>query len=744
MKPFTWLHLGLLGLALLNMISAVEVENSWGVYTIAVLAAALSLALSRPDGSSWMPRGAIYAMILLAAAYLLYEMFYPQEEPTVYILDLSHFMIFLACCKFFELSSHRDYALVATISFLLLVISGFASGSPIFGLVLVLDLTLGLVWLMHFQSVRAELLIAQRREKGMRPLGLALPVPRQTGVRRAAFMLPAMLCAIGMLLLAGLVFLAVPRGWGRGLFVRIQGVMPTAVTAYSPEITLEDAHLIEDDTPVMKVRFIDKDGPLNSERLVPYMRGTTFERYDRSRWFPLRRSQTLLTVASHGAPRSLARAMDLPPDAGVVTQEIWLGNLSSGYLFSMYPPLDISSKDIENIRLNEKDLSIHTDERPRSGVRYVVRTAMNLPPASRVLLDPPPENPTRPARMSVIHPDVRRFAQEFFERYGDPADPLQRRKLATNLCDYFTSGEFEYTLNRGARLQGTDAIRDFLFVRRRGHCEYFASAMAVMCQAAGIPARIVNGYMGGEYHETGGYFQFRQKDAHAWVEVFVSDEGWVLFDPSPRVLSRGVAGEQGLLTKARNFMDLLQFKWSTLVVAFDAENWYNLVEGLSSWLEKLQATERSGNPQITLMSILWGPDLLPLWQRFFYWLLLVLVACFLVLTLRALGILSLMLREYLSATGRRREKAPRRVDARFYDRLLLLLASKGHAKLHHQTPMEFAVDLARSSRDFAPLPRLTECFYRAQYGRRSIGREENVQIRAFLARLREDPGFGAR
>ena len=250
MKPFTWLHLGLLGLALLNMIPAVEVENSWGVYTIAVLAAALSLALSRPDGRSWMPRGAIYAMILLAAAYLLYEMFYPQEEPTVYILDLSHFMIFLACCKFFELSSHRDYALVATISFLLLVISGFASGSPIFGLVLVLDLTLGLVWLMHFQSVRAELLIGQRRDRVMRPLGLALPVLRQTGVRRAAFTLPAMLCAVGMLLLAGLVFLAVPRGWGRGLFVRIQGVMPTAVTAYSPEIALEDAHLREADKVV--------------------------------------------------------------------------------------------------------------------------------------------------------------------------------------------------------------------------------------------------------------------------------------------------------------------------------------------------------------------------------------------------------------------------------------------------------------------------------------------------------------
>ncbi len=743
MKPFTWLHFSLLGLVLLNMIPAVEVENSWGVFSLAVVAVALSIALTQPDGSSRMPRWGIFLMIFLAAVYLLYEMFYPHEEPTVYILDLSHFMIFLACCKFFELRSHRDYALVATISFLLLIISGFASGSPVFGFVLLIDLTFGLVWLMSFQSYRAQELIVQRRENAVVRLGLHPVTSRTVAVRRAGFVTPALLCAIGMLLLSGLVFLAVPRGWGRGLFVRIQGAMPTAVTAFSPEIALEDVHMIEDETPVMKVRLHAPAGLIDPEQFAPYLRGMTFERYDRSRWFPLRRSQIVLTLKSTGTPLALARASELPTESNVVSQEIWLSNLSSGYLFSMYPPLDFTSKDIEHLRLNEKDLSIQTDDRPRSGARYVIRTAMNLPPEQRVLLDPPPENPSRPARMSVIHPDVRRFAEDFFARYGDASDPLQRKMLAQRLCDYLSSGEFEYSLNRGARLQGTDAIRDFLFVRKRGHCEYFASAMTVLCQAAGIPARIVNGYMGGEYYETGGYYQFRQKDAHAWVEVFVSDEGWVMFDPSPIVEARRRAAEEGLLAKARSIMDMLQFKWSTLIVAFDAENWYHLVEGLSNWLEKLQQSNQPGGAGITLLSILWGPDLLPLWQRFFYWLLLLLVVSFLVLTLRALGIISLMLRENMS-TRRRRERSPRQVEARFYDRLLLLLANKGHARQQHQSPMEFAVDLARAHRDFALLPRLTECFYRAQYGRRSLGRDEAAQIKDFLAKLREDPTFGTR
>ena len=96
--------------------------------------------------------------------------------------------------------------------------------------------------------------------------------------------------------------------------------------------------------------------------------------------------------------------------------------------------------------------------------------------------------------------------------------------------------------------------------------------------------------------------------------------------------------------------------------------------------------------------------------------------------------------------GRRRSGRQwlRRPEARFYDRLLVLLANKGHVKPAHVSPREFAVELARSYRDLAEVPRWTDWFYEAQYGRRGLDKDQWIQIKSFLQRLREDAPFGTR
>ncbi len=741
--PFGRIHLGLILLALANMVPAVEVEQSWHLLAIAFLCAVASLFLMRPDGTSRMPEWGIHAMIGTAGAFLLFEMFAPHDEPTVHIIDLAHFMMFLGCCKFFDLKGYRDYGLVATISFLLLVISGFASGSPLFGLVLIIDLTFGLAWLLSFQSIRASDLILAQRAAVFAPE--AAPLRKLAlGPRRKVFIVPATLIAITLSLFAGLVFLAVPRGWGKGLFVRIQGVMPTSVTAFSGDITLEDGNIVEDVTPVMKLTLRLNGRVVNDQELTPYMRGMTFERYERGRWETREKKAETIQLDDAGHAPPLTRLGAPKPTHQILEQQVWLDNLSSGALFALYPPMEFTSTDIGKMRVKEADLCLQTDERPRKGVRYTVRTVRNLSANERVILDPPPENPTRPMRLSAIHPEVRRYAREFFSRYGDPSDPAQRRRLAQRLCDHLSGGEYQYSLSRGARLGGSDPVKDFLFRHKRGHCEYFASAMTVLCQAAGIPARIVNGYMGGEYDATGGFFQFRQRDAHAWVEVFLSEEGWVAFDPSPVVQTRLARQEEGWPATFSRMLDQLQFKWSTLIVAFDAESWYTLVENLGAWVEKIQKGDSANGRGISVLSILWGPDELPLWQRFFYWLLLVLMIAFIVLVLRALGIVSLMLKENVESGRRGRQARVRQAEARFYDRLLLLLANKGYVKLSHLSPMEFARDLARANRDFAELPLLTQWYYTAQYGRRTLSPAQSTRIKAFLGRLREDASFGNR
>jgi transglutaminase-like putative cysteine protease len=122
-------------------------------------------------------------------------------------------------------------------------------------------------------------------------------------------------------------------------------------------------------------------------------------------------------------------------------------------------------------------------------------------------------------------------------------DPMAR-KLATkwrseNISDasivkaalaYFATQGFVYTLE--PPMLGPDSVDDFLFKTKHGFCEHYASAFVFLMRAANVPARVVTGYLGGEYNEVGGYYIVRQSDAHAWAEVWLEGEGWVRVDPT--------------------------------------------------------------------------------------------------------------------------------------------------------------------------------------------------------------------
>jgi protein-glutamine gamma-glutamyltransferase len=116
------------------------------------------------------------------------------------------------------------------------------------------------------------------------------------------------------------------------------------------------------------------------------------------------------------------------------------------------------------------------------------------------------------------------------------------RSYAGKVLDYFRSGGFEYTLT--PPLLNFDSIDDLLFNTRRGFCGHFASAYVTLMRAAGVPARVVTGYLGGEWNPIGGYYIIRQSDAHAWAEIWLEGQGWTRVDPtavvSPERLQRGL------------------------------------------------------------------------------------------------------------------------------------------------------------------------------------------------------------
>ena len=191
-----------------------------------------------------------------------------------------------------------------------------------------------------------------------------------------------------------------------------------------------------------------------------------------------------------------------------------------------------------------------------------------------------------------ISPAVRELAQSWRAGRDDP------RVIVGNALAFFQTQGFRYSLSPGE--YGEDGFDEFLFRRRTGFCEHYAASFATLMRLAGVPARVVVGYLGGEFNAFGGFFLVRQADAHAWCEVWLPDSGWERVDPTNVVAPdrvnlgfdaflerRALAGQERLPAGRSGFAqrlsgrpvfaeiagawEALNFAWDTRVLSFDAE-----------------------------------------------------------------------------------------------------------------------------------------------------------------------------
>ncbi|GFE58343.1 DUF3488 and transglutaminase-like domain-containing protein [Geobacter sp. AOG1] len=142
---------------------------------------------------------------------------------------------------------------------------------------------------------------------------------------------------------------------------------------------------------------------------------------------------------------------------------------------------------------------------------------------------------------------------------------------------YFVDRKLRYsTMNLPT---GSDPLGQFLFDGKPGHCEFFASTLAVLLRAADVPARLVGGYYGGEYNEVGGYYVVTEDRAHVWVEAYLDGKGWVMVDPSAWAVNfAGVegAGERGLNRRVRMYLDAFSYFWNLTIINYDLERQISL------------------------------------------------------------------------------------------------------------------------------------------------------------------------
>ncbi|MDQ1310873.1 MAG: protein-glutamine gamma-glutamyltransferase [Pseudomonadota bacterium] len=188
------------------------------------------------------------------------------------------------------------------------------------------------------------------------------------------------------------------------------------------------------------------------------------------------------------------------------------------------------------------------------------------------------------------NPRSRALARRLAAQYGDP------RAIAQAMLTMFREQPFVYTLDPPKLAE--NAMDEFLFETRRGFCEHYASAFTLVMRAAGVPARVVTGYQGGEFNPLGGYLIVRQSDAHAWSEIWIEGRGWLRVDPTaavaPERIERGLIGAMdefepvpGRLRDASNLWMQVSLRWDTLndfwnerVVRFNAARQLDLLERL--------------------------------------------------------------------------------------------------------------------------------------------------------------------
>jgi len=137
---------------------------------------------------------------------------------------------------------------------------------------------------------------------------------------------------------------------------------------------------------------------------------------------------------------------------------------------------------------------------------------------------------------------------------------------------YFISSGYRYT--KRDLPQSADPIDEFLFEKKAGNCEFFASSFATLLRAAGVPSRLVAGYYGGEYNDLGGYYLVTEDMAHVWVEVYQEGTGWVRRDPSAFAVNFG--GEVGTVSlglshRVRMIADSLDYYWNLAVINYDLD-----------------------------------------------------------------------------------------------------------------------------------------------------------------------------
>ncbi len=443
-----------------------------------------------------------------------------------------HGVCFLATLKILTARTNRDYAWIGVISFIELIWASMLSAHSSLILYLALYVMFAVATFTSaevrrgFERNRTHVAPAWRARMNWR---LALVAATATG---------------GILVITAALFLMVPRTARMAAMFFPNG---PRLTGFANEVDLGGfGKISRDDRPVLHVFSYARPLPVGLK-----WRGAALSRFDGTKWSePMQPGRRIPIVRGYAEIAGLEQR--LRRDGSRMIYRVDVENSGSGTLFIAGIPEFVNAAGRSLLETPEGALHILAAGPGGDAFRYEVSahsgpelpTALTPVERSRYL--------SLPAIDARIYGLARQWAGE-----GEPGERAWR------IQDHLQH-DFRYSLD-GPEQPAGDPLADFLFVRREGYCEYFASAMAVMLRAEGIPARVATGFQSGYFNDVSGLYVVRASDAHAWVEGWI-DGAWRTFDPTP---SAAAPAGRGLLSRLNMYLDAADHAWQEWVVAYD-------------------------------------------------------------------------------------------------------------------------------------------------------------------------------
>ncbi len=604
--------------------------------------------------------------IAAVAVLLLFVLDYLNASSSI-ITSASLFLAILLALKLFDINRERDYIVVYTIVFFQILACAASTVSPLFFLILFL-FTAGSIWAMIIYNLRRDL------QEGFRVNPIGPPVA--FGMR---FFVTVIATSAVSIIITLILFLILPRT-GVGLF-DFKTLNSVKLTGFSERVAPGVlGPLKKDPTVVMRVqaRRIRDAGQFRR------LRGVSLDRFDGTAWT---RSINESVVVRKGPGGSFVTGR---PGPSMIELEIMLDPTDSDVIFA--PP--------NTVRLEGKFSNIWVD--PSGGMR--------LPSAPFTRVD------YRVWSSASTAQDNGRVRAEYLDTVFMGAGPFARRVnslLSTIVKDRESDMEKARAIETHLKTQysyslepkkgdGVNPVDDFLFYSKEGYCEHYASAMAVLLRGAGIPSRVVTGFLPGEWNGYGNYFIVREQDAHSWVEAYIRGSGWTTFDPTPAAGVESVRGTSALAL----YMDFLRLRWNRHIIHFSLSDQRSLAHGVEDGSYRLYTLLRSAaaGGRTALATAVNAAALA--------------VAAFLAIVLAW---------SVMRGKAGRSKKTPE-----FYEEMVRALRRKGLSRMRGETPIEFA----RRTGD--PLVMEVTVFFQAErYGLRTLSGYDLVRAKMAVEALKK-------